>query len=259
MIFVYFIYTCLQPEEEYGPNGPEINRHGRPVFEKMLVNEPLQLGNGKTEMTNFYSAVEFTLPYGFVINRIALVNPGKLVSWEEAQVVKERPKVGLGENGKVVTLDDENTNLDDQTFGKYGYSVVRSDLIALNRTVPDTRDFNCKDYRYHQNLPSVSIILPFHNEAKSILLRSAASIINRSPPSLIEEVLFVDDLSNHPDLFEDLEKGFAKISPKIKILRSKERLGLIQARTFGVNASTAPVLLFLDSHIEVQGCSVCFK
>ena len=40
---------------------------------------------------------------------------------------------------------------------------TRSQLISPNRTVPDTRDFNCKGSHYHQNLPSVSIILPFHN------------------------------------------------------------------------------------------------
>ena len=50
-------------------------------------------------------------------------------------------------------------------------------------------------------------------------------------------------------LKEDLENYMAQY-PKVKILRSKERVGLIGARMMGVRKATAPVLTFLDSHIE---------
>ena len=62
----------------------------------------------------------------------------------------------------------------------------------------DIRHPNCKTRKYAGTLPTTSIIIPFHNEGWTTLLRTVHSIINRTPRILLEEVILVDDKSTRP-------------------------------------------------------------
>lgn len=49
---------------------------------------------------------------------------------------------------------------------------------------------------YSSDLPQLSIIFIFVNEALSVLLRSVHTAIQRTPPHLLKEIILVDDHSN---------------------------------------------------------------
>lgn len=54
----------------------------------------------------------------------------------------------------------------------------------------------CLKKMYRRNLPSVSVVVPFYNEHLSTLLRTAVSVITRTPSELLKEIILVDDFSS---------------------------------------------------------------
>ena len=118
----------------------------------------------------------------------------------------------------------------------------------------------CKNKKYLADLPPASIIIPFYNEHWSTLLRSVHSIFKRSPLELIKEIILVDDASQKEHLKQKLEdyisqKNAKEWENKVRVVRLKERDGLIGARLAGAKDATAEILIFLDCHIEVM--AVC--
>jgi len=135
-------------------------------------------------------------------------------------------------------------------YHQHGFNYFVSEKLSLKREVPDTRNVKCKDKVYKSQLPTASIVMCFYNEGWSTLLRSIHSIIKQTPDNLLKEIVLLDDSSTHDHLKLPLEEYIAANFTKVKLVRSKERLGLIRARMEGAKHATGDVLVFLDSHIE---------
>ncbi|RZF39787.1 hypothetical protein LSTR_LSTR014071, partial [Laodelphax striatellus] len=106
-----------------------------------------------------------------------------------------------GELGKPVVLPTNMTpevkKLVDEGWQKNAFNQYVSDLISLHRQLPDPRDEWCKaPNRTLTKLPSTSVVICFHNEAWSVLLRTVHSVLDRSPKHLLHEIILVDDYSD---------------------------------------------------------------
>ncbi|GAB5578379.1 polypeptide N-acetylgalactosaminyltransferase 2 isoform X1 [Prionailurus iriomotensis] len=138
-------------------------------------------------------------------------------------------------------------------YARNKFNQVESDKLRMDRAIPDTRhdqpappaDSRCQRKQWRVDLPATSVVITFHNEARSALLRTVVSVLKKSPPHLIKEIILVDDYSNDP------EDGalLGKIE-KVRVLRNDRREGLMRSRVRGADAAQAKVLTFLDSHCE---------
>ena len=73
---------------------------------------------------------------------------------------------------------------------RYSINVTLSDEMSLDRDLPETRPAVCKTIQYDTlALPRCTVIIPFFNEAPTMILRAVHSILNRSPTHLLDEII----------------------------------------------------------------------
>lgn len=129
-----------------------------------------------------------------------------------------------------------------------------SEIVVISLDIPKFQKscFRCKKRHYRRELPTVSIIIPFFDEHLTTLLRTIHSVINRTPPELLKEIVLVNDASTREMLYESLEAHVEAQSwkHKVKLFMMNERSGLIWSRLAGARFATGDVLVFMDCHIE---------
>uniref|UniRef100_A0A182K042 Polypeptide N-acetylgalactosaminyltransferase n=1 Tax=Anopheles christyi TaxID=43041 RepID=A0A182K042_9DIPT len=114
---------------------------------------------------------------------------------------------------------------------------------------------------------TTSVIITFHNEAISTLMRTIASILQRTPLDMLHEIVLIDDCSSDheddvpeqqpaKDEREEQHRGryyeqLAEI-PLVRYYRNSVRQGVIRSRNIGATYASGSYVLFLDSHCEVN-------
>lgn len=96
--------------------------------------------------------------------------------------------------------------------------------------------------KYPKKLPQVSIVIVYHNEAWSTLIRTIWSVITQSPRELLKEIILVDDYSNKDYLEKPLREYVKNFPVPVILSRTLSRVGLIQARLLGASKATVSLL-----------------
>lgn len=188
---------------------------------------------------------------------------GPKPSWAESLNVSEEllnsnnydPDPEIGQNGRPAYLPGYPKDQLKLLYSINRFNLAASDKISVDRKLPDPRKVACRKAAYNiSDLPNTSVIIVFHNEAWSTLVRTVHSIINNSPVRLLAEILLVDDASDRTFLGKTLEYYMNNLSSvrgvEIKVIRSSSRIGLIKSRLLGVDKAVGQVLTFIDAHCE---------
>ncbi|CAJ1053014.1 N-acetylgalactosaminyltransferase 7 isoform X1 [Xyrichtys novacula] len=127
---------------------------------------------------------------------------------------------GPGEEAKPFVLGPEYKDAVQASIKEFGFNMVASDMISLDRSINDIRHEECKYWEYDDRLLTSSVVIVFHNEGWSTL--------------------------------ERLEDYIKQWNGLVKLFRNEKREGLIQARSIGAKKATkGQVLIYLDAHCEV--------
>ncbi|TRY64534.1 hypothetical protein DNTS_022655 [Danionella cerebrum] len=160
-------------------------------------------------------------------NLIEQNNPVGKRDWHDFKAIhRDAARQGPGEQGQAMPVSAADRA--DQFYRDNGFNILISDRIALNRSLPDIRHPRCMQKLYSQNLPSTSIIIPFHNEGWSTLLRTV-----------------------HKHLKGPLERYVAQF-PKVRVLRTQKREDRIALNRKTIVCPMIDVINHDDFHYESQ-------
>ena len=142
---------------------------------------------------------------------------------------------------------------------RFSLNIVESSKLAPDRSLPDNRAQQCEEVNYDSHLAESSVIITFRTEPRSTLLRTVVSVLNRTPPHILREIILVDDNNDDESVGKELASigkvDIIVISTKpiyellcvqVKLIRNRRREGLIRSRNIAskVDPASQPPLLY---------------
>lgn len=226
-----------------------------PVLERLYPNETLPTKRSSEQAAALDKALQYNTP------RVGPLYYNALAVFPGYDANHQHGRIGVHLNGTRGWLPkkpmpppaDQVPGGLDKALEKGGFYLNLSDALPLERDTLDGRPDICKSINYDSHkLGDAAVIITYYNEPFSTLLRSVHSVLNQTPPELLREVILVNDHSTEGCIAGSLIDEYIKLLPKVKLVHLAERRGLVTARLVGIKMATAPSVVILDSHIELN-------
>lgn len=170
-----------------------------------------------------------------------------------SNVKASNPAVKQLETNLGLVRNSDDQKIREEGYSKHAFNVLVSSRLDYHRAIPDSRHKMCQSQTYPTLYLNTSVIICFYNEDPNTLFRTVHSVLDQTPSELLHEILLVDDNSDTGKIHDEVQDFVAKNFPlKVQLLKTSKREGLIRARIFGAKKATGQVLIFLDSHCEVN-------
>jgi len=112
---------------------------------------------------------------------------------------------------------------------------------------PDTRPKGCQQIKEDFSQLTVSIVIPWLKEKWEHMEGTLKALLHMTPEALVKEFIFISDGNS-----DTKEAELKAISDKVRVLAFQKRVGLMVAKTKGVQMATAPVIVFMEAHCIVN-------
>ncbi|KAH9489704.1 Polypeptide N-acetylgalactosaminyltransferase 5 [Bulinus truncatus] len=105
---------------------------------------------------------------------------------------------GPGEGGQAVIIDEipaQEKSLHERGWQLNNFNEYVSQKISIHRSLPSCMSDACQRFikSFNGTKDELSVVIIFHNEAWTTLLRSVHSVLSRTPEHLLREIILVDD------------------------------------------------------------------
>lgn len=200
LVFVTFVFFI---QWEAGGQDQEED----PWLKEMAVKRDAMLGMVMGAVNNFRDA----MPKMQIIAPVRQQDkadtvsclPGRYTAAELRPALERPPQNHLAPGAAGKPFHTDSLSPKEQKEKKRGeqkhcFNLYASDRISLSRDLgADTRPPECIEQTFKRcpPLPTTSVIIVFHNEGWSTLLRTVYSVLHTSPAILLKQIILVDDAS----------------------------------------------------------------